>query len=116
MWQKILRRQPGGLDTESPRIRTGKAKNQPPPPDQTPIAIRDTVDNTMMELLLDMSSRMQAMEEFVAQHNHPTLMGNRGPIPDRSSDHAQLNDAATNSSTWVAAGCLMSSGTIALTW
>ena len=32
---------------------------------------------------------MEVMEEFVAQHTLPHLMGNRGLIPDRSSDHSR---------------------------
>ena len=74
-----------------------KAKKQPPP-------ARDTVDNTMLDLLLDMSSRMPAMEEFVAQHNNPTLTGNQGPIQERSSDHTRLDDTTTISNAQVAAG------------
>ena len=65
----------------------------------------------MMELLLDMSSQMLAMEKFVVPHNHPTSMGNQGPIPDTSGNHPRLDDAATASSARVAAGG--SSGTIA---
>ena len=89
----------GCLTPESSRKRTRKAKKQPPPPDQTPVTTRDTIENTMMDLLLDMSSPMQAMEDFLAQHNHPTLTGNQGLILDRSSDHTRLDDAATVSST-----------------
>ena len=77
----------GGSTPEFHRKRMRKAKKQPPT-DQTPVTARDTVDNTMMDLLLDMSNRMQAMEEFVAQHNNPTLTGNQCPIPERSRYHA----------------------------
>ena len=64
-----------------------------------------------MELLLDMSNRIQVMKEFVAQH---TLTVNNGPILKRSCDHARLDGTTTTTSTRVATGCMESSGTIAL--
>ena len=97
---------------ESPRKKTRRSKKQPPPPYQIPISDRETGDNAVMDLLLDMSSRMEAMEEFVAQHTLPHLTGNQGPIPERRHDHTQHDGAATSSSAHVAAGCLEGSGTI----
>ena len=47
----------------------------------------------MMDLLLDMSSQMQAMEEYVFKHSQHTLTGNQGSIPERSSIHTHLDDA-----------------------
>ena len=64
----------------------------------------------MLDLLLDMSSRMEAMEEFVAQHNFPCLTVNQSLIPESSSHHH--DGAATSSRSWVAAGHLESSWTI----
>ena len=90
-----------------------KGKKQPPPPDLTHVSTEDSVDNTMMDLLLEMSSQMQVMEEFVAQHNNPILIGNQGQIPERRRDNAQLDDAAATSSARFAAGHLESSCTIA---
>ena len=66
-----------------------------------------------MELLLDMSGQMQAIEEFVARHSNPTLTRNQSPIRERSHDHAQLDGTATTSSARVPTGCMESSGTIA---
>ena len=68
----------------------------------------------MMDLLLDMSSRMEAMEEFMSQHNVPHLMGNLGLIPEGSSDLAQHDGAVGSISTCVVAGHLESSLTITL--
>ena len=49
----------------------------------------DIVDNPGMEELLDMTGRMQGMEEFVAQHSYPILTGNQGLIPERSHNDAR---------------------------
>ena len=65
-----------------------------------------------MDLLLDISSHMQAMEEYVSQHNPHTLMGNQGSIPERSSVHDCLDEATAPSSARAAAGSLDSSSTI----
>ena len=67
-----------------------------------------------MGILLDISSQMQAMEEYVAQQTPINLTGNQGPIMDTSRDHARLDVKATTSSARVAAGHLGSAGTIAL--
>ena len=50
-----------------------------------------------------MSSRMEVMEEFVAQNNLPHLTGNLGPILERCSEHTQHDGAATSSRGRVAA-------------
>ena len=76
-----------------------KSKKHPPPPDQTPISGGETGGNSMMDLLMDMSSRMEAMEEFMSQHNLP-----QGPIPKGSSDQARHDGAAGSSSAWFATG------------
>ena len=102
-----------GSTPESPRKRMKRAKKQPPPPDQAPSTSWDAVDNTMMDLLLDMSSQMQTMGKFVAKQNPLTPTGIQGSIPYMSGDHTQLDDAATTSSTQVAADYLETSGTIA---
>ena len=67
-----------------------------------------------MNILLDMSSRMQVMEEYVAQQNPINLTGNQGPILDMRGDHARLNAATTTSSARVAASHMGSAGTITL--
>ena len=87
-----------------------RATKQPSALDQAPHTALDMIDNTMMDILLDMSSQMQAMEEYVAQQNPINLMGNEGPTLDMSGDHAQL-DATTSSArlllaTWGALGPL----------
>ena len=102
--------------TESPRKRTRRAKKQATPRDPTPALPGNNVDNTMMDLLLDMFSRMQAMEEYVAQHSQLNSMGNQGSMPERSSVHAHPDNATastTTSGTRAAAGCLDSSSSIA---
>ena len=58
--------------------RMKRAKKQPPTPDQAPPTVLDMVDNTMMDMLLDMLSWMQAMEEYVAQQNTINHMVNQG--------------------------------------
>ena len=50
---------------ESPRKRTRKAKKQATSRDLNPAPPGNNVDSTMMDLLLDMSSQMQAMEEYM---------------------------------------------------
>ena len=68
----------------------------------------------MMELLLDMASQMQAMEDYVSQNSLHPLAGNQVSIPERSSAHDRLDDATTApSDPRAAAGGLNSSGTIA---
>ena len=79
---------------QSPRKRTRSAKKQATPRDLTPASSQNNVDSTMMDLLLDMSSQMQAMEEYVAQHSQHTLTGNQGSIPERSSVHTRPDDAS----------------------
>ena len=68
----------GGSTLESPRKKTRKFKKQPPPPDQTPISSRETGGNAVVDLLLDISSQMEAMEEFVSQHTLPQSNGEQG--------------------------------------
>ena len=55
---------------------------------------------------------MEAMEEFMSQHNLPHPMGNLEPIPDGSNDQARHEGAVGSSCTRVATGCLESSLTI----
>ena len=104
----------GGSTPEAPRKRMKRAMKQPHIPDQAPPTASDMVDNTMMDILLDMSSWMQAMEVYVAQQNPLTHMGNQGSFLDMSRDRAHLDPATTTSSARVAAGHVGSSGTIAL--
>ena len=78
-----------GFVSESRRKRTRR--------DLTPASSVNNVDNAMMDLLLDMSSQMQTMEEYVSQHSQHTLMGNQDSIPERSSVHNCLDDAAVPS-------------------
>ena len=66
-----------------------------------------------MDLLLDMSSRMQAMEEYASQHSQHSLTGIQGSIPERSSIHARPDAATATSSARAAAACLDRSSTIA---
>ena len=103
----------GGSASESHRKRTRRAKKQATPRDLTPIFPRNNVDSTMMDLLLDMSSLMQAIEEYMAQHSQHTLTENQGSIPERSSVHTCTDDSSTASSARDVAGCLDSSSTIA---
>ena len=90
-----------------------RATKQPPTPYQAPPTALDMVDNTMTDILLDMSSLMQAMEEYVTQKNPITHTGNQGPILDTSVDHAQLDAASTTSSAQVAVDHMESAGTAA---
>ena len=76
-----------------------RAMKQPPTPDQDPPTASHMVDNTMMDILLDMSSQMQVMEEYVAQQNPINLTGNQGHILDMSTHHARLEASGTTSST-----------------
>ena len=99
----------GGSAPESPREKMRKSKKHPSPPDQTPISGRETGGNTMMDLLLDMSSQLEAMAHTL---HHP--MGNLGPIPKGSSEQARHDGTAGSSSTQVVAGHLESSLTIIL--
>ena len=98
----------GGSASESPRKRTRRAKKQATPRDLTPASPFNNVD-----LQLDMSSRMQAMEEYVSQHSQYTLPGNQDWILERSCEHDRLDDAASASGARAAAGGLDSSNTIA---
>ena len=99
----------GGSASESPRKRTRRAKKQATPHELTPTLVGNNVDNNMMDLLLDMSSWLQAMEEYMAQHSQHNSTGNQGSIPERSSVHA-----CTNNATKAAAVGLDSSSTITL--
>ena len=102
----------GGSTPKAPKKRMKRAMKQPPTPDQVPPTASDMVDNTMMDLLLDMSSWMQAMEEYVAQQKTLTHMGNQGPVLDMSRDRARLDVPTTTSSARVSAGHVGSAGTI----
>ena len=90
-----------------------RATKRPTTPDQAHPTASDMVDNTMMDILLDMSSRMKAMEEYVAQQHPFSHTGNQGPILDTSVDHAQLDAASTTSSAQVAVDHMESAGTAA---
>ena len=103
----------GDSPLKSPRKRTRRAKKQATPWDLNPASPENNADSTMMDLLMDMSCQMQAMEEYVSQHNQHSLMGNQGSIPERSSIHARPDDATAASGTQAAAGCLDSISTIA---
>ena len=103
----------GGSASESPSKRTRRTKKQSTPRNLTPTSPGNSVDNTKMDLLLDMSSRMQAMEEYVSQHSQHTLTGNQGSIPERNSVHARLDNAAAPSCTGAAADGWDRSSTIA---
>ena len=67
-----------------------------------------------MELLLDLSSKMEAMEEFMAQHNQPLITDNQGSIPEGCSDQALLDSAVGSNRSPVATGGLERSLTINL--
>ena len=59
-----------GLTPESPRKKMRRSSS-----DQSPTLGGETNGNAMIELLLDMTSQMEAMEELGAQHNKPCVMG-----------------------------------------
>ena len=59
MRQKIREKQSGGLHAQNSQEKN--EEEQPPTPDKAPTTASDMVDNTMMDILVDMSSRMQVM-------------------------------------------------------
>ena len=59
--------QVGGLTPVSPTKKTGKAQRQSSPPDIQPAAGGETENAAMTELLLDILSYMNAIEEYVVQ-------------------------------------------------
>ena len=58
----------GSPDTGSPKKKMRRAKIPYLSPDRPHVAGQHTGNEAMMELLLDVSSRMHAMKEYVAQH------------------------------------------------
>ena len=72
--------------------------------DKPPLAGGETGNSAVMGLLLDMASRMEATDEFMAQPKQPKVTGNQGPIPESSSDQDWLDVAVKRSSPRLAAG------------